>query len=392
MERVILHCDCNSFYASCESVINPKLKEVPMAVCGDPKNRHGIILAKNELAKKYGIETTETVYSAMRKCPELCLVQPHHSLYEEFSRKCNAIYREYTDLTEPFGIDESWLDVTASRLLFGTGEKIANRIRQRFKDELGLTCSVGVSFNKSIAKLASDYKKPDATTVITRENFREKVWCLPVSALLFAGKKTVDKLRTMDIFTIGDLAQSDRNKIVKHLGKSGDILYCYANGTDNSPVTPSSEKGEQKSVSCASTFRRDLVSAEDIKKATNLLCNELSYRLRQSGAKCRNVTVTVKYFDFTSVSKRKTYADYTDIPKILYDRASEIIFSALSPKNPIRTLTVSASDLIFSRDGLQLSMFEENTKLSSLENTLDSIREKYGSASVKLASFLDSDL
>lgn len=363
-----------------------------MAVCGDPKNRHGIILAKNELAKKYGIETTETVYSALSKCPELCLVQPHHSLYEEFSKKCNAIYREYTDLVEPFGIDESWLDVTASKLLFGGGKEIADKIRQRLKEELGITCSVGVSFNKSIAKLASDFKKPDATTVIMQDNFKETVWCMPVSSLLYAGKKTVERLHALGIFSVGDLAKSNREQISKRLGKSGDMLFCYANGIDNSPVTDLSNKKEQKSVSCGFTFPKDINSPEGIKKAVSAICNEFSYRLRQREAKCRSITVSVKYFDFTLSSKKKTYFDSTNIPKILTDRVLEILFSSFSLQKAIRAITVSGSDLVFLSDAQQLSMFESSEKLSLLENTLDSIRRKYGSSSVKLASFLDNDL
>ena len=205
-KRVILHCDCNSFFASVETVLNPAYKGVPMAVCGSREDRHGIVLAKNEEAKKYGIVTAETIYSAQKKCPNLVIAEPHHDKYVEFSRRVGEIYAEYTDLIEPFGIDESWLDVTASYKLFGSGEEIAEKIRRRIKEEIGITVSIGVSFNKTFAKLGSDYKKPDAVTVINEENFRSIVYPLPVSDLLYVGKKTADQLFRLGIRTIGDLA------------------------------------------------------------------------------------------------------------------------------------------------------------------------------------------
>ena len=189
-ERVILHCDCNSFFASVETVFHSEYRDVPMAVCGSTEERHGIVLAKNELAKKYGVKTAETVYSAKKKCPSLVIAPPHHELYSEFSERVNAIYAKYTDMIEPFGIDESWLDVTASRKLFGTGEEIAEMIRKDVKETIGITVSIGVSFNKVFAKLGSDYKKPDAITVISESNFKNIVYPLPVGDLLFIGKKT----------------------------------------------------------------------------------------------------------------------------------------------------------------------------------------------------------
>ena len=207
-DRVILHCDCNSFFASVETALNPSYKNVPMAVCGSQDDRHGIVLAKNELAKKYGIQTAETIVSAKKKCPGLVIAEPHHSKYREYSEKINMIYARYTDMIEPFGIDESWLDVTASQKLFGTGYDIAKRISNDVKAEMNITVSIGVSFNKVFAKLGSDYKKPDAITVISRENYQTIVYPLPVSALLFVGKKTSDALLSLGIKTIGELAST----------------------------------------------------------------------------------------------------------------------------------------------------------------------------------------
>ena len=206
MERTILHCDCNGFFASVECVLNPEYKDVPMAVCGSSENRHGIILAKNELAKKFNIKTAETIWSAKRKCPDLVLAPPHKDIYAEHSKKINKVYADFTDMVEPFGIDESWLDVTASYKLFGDGKTIADELRRRIRETFGLTISVGVSFNKVFAKLGSDYKKPDATTVISRENFKDIVFPLPVADLLYVGSKASSKLGAIGIKTIGDLA------------------------------------------------------------------------------------------------------------------------------------------------------------------------------------------
>lgn len=395
MERVILHCDCNSFFASCETVLKPELKLVPMAVCGDPENRHGIILAKNELAKRYGIETAETVYAAKRKCPGLVLVRSHHQLYEEMSIKANNIYREYTDMVEPFGIDESWLDVTNSRMLFGSGKEIADTIRRRFREELGITCSVGVSFNKTIAKLASDYKKPDATTVILRANFEETVWKLPVSALLYVGKNATEALRRMYIFTIGDLAQSDRDMLIKRLGKSGGMLHDYANGIDPSPVRKIDEKQEQKSVSAGCTFRRDLVSEDDIKTGVLTVANELSARLRRHKVKCVNLGVTVKYFDFTSQSRQKQFDGGISSAKLIFDRAYELTLSSFSLTKPVRSITLSANKIVPENESFeQMSLFSDNAKdkYESLENALDSVRKKYGSHAVEVGSLMNKDI
>ena len=195
MDRIILHCDCNCFYASCELLSHPDLRQLPVAVCGDPTERHGIILAKNEPAKRCGVKTAETIWKAKQKCPGLILLPPHHRLYAEYSKKINAVYGEYTDLVEPFGIDESWLDVTNSLHLFGGDAKaLADTLRGRIKREFGLTISVGVSFNKVFAKLGSDYKKPDATTVIARGNWRDIVFPLPVGDLLFVGRSAQELL------------------------------------------------------------------------------------------------------------------------------------------------------------------------------------------------------
>ena len=265
--RAILHCDCNGFFASVECLDHPAYWQVPIAVAGDPKDRSGIILAKNEPAKKYGIVTAETIYAAKRKCPSLLLVPPRHWRYEEISAQVNRIYLQYTDQVEPFGIDESFLDVTGSLPYFHTTARaLADQIRERVKREVGITISVGASFNKTFAKIGSDMKKPDATTEITPENFQTLVWALPIRDMLFVGKASVEAFERSFISTIGDLARKPREQIAHLLGKSGEALWDNANGLDCDPVLPYGECEQVKSVGNGMTFRRDLLSETEIRQ------------------------------------------------------------------------------------------------------------------------------
>ena len=267
MDRVIFHCDLNCFYASVELLSHPELREVPVAVAGDPASRHGIILAKNEPAKRLGIQTAETIWQAKKKCPGLVLLPPHHGLYREYSRRVNAIYEQYTDLVEPFGIDESWLDVSGTLHLFGGDPTaLADEIRRRMRQEFGLTISVGVSFNKMFAKLGSDYKKPDATTLITPENFQDIVWPLPVTDLLYVGRAAARTLERYGVHTIGQLAAFDRQALTTLLGKQGGQLWNYANGLENSPVSPAGQYTPPKSVGNGETFPRNLITQEEVRR------------------------------------------------------------------------------------------------------------------------------
>ncbi len=393
MDRVILHCDCNSFFASVESALNPALKDVPMAVGGSVEARHGIILAKNELAKKYNVQTAETIFSAKKKCPDLVIVPPHHELYEEYSDKINAIYLEYTDLVERFGIDESWLDVTGSRTLFGSGEEIAETLRRRVREELGITISVGVSFNKAFAKLGSDYKKPDATTVISRENFKEIVYPLPVGDLLFVGRSTREALSKLRIKTIGDLAESREDAIRKLLGKSGEVIYRYARGEDDSPVDPHAHD-EVKSVGNGMTFRRDLCSEKDILCGITHLSESIAVRMRKKGVKCTVVQVTIKSPDMHSIQRQEKLSSPTNLAKDITDKAMEIIHRNWNMRNPIRMLTVTGSGMISENEAVQLSFFDTQKDLrhENLEKAIDKIRDKYGSDAVKSANIIDNDI
>lgn len=394
MDRVILHCDCNGFFASVECAINPALKDVPMAVGGDSESRHGIILAKNELAKKYNIQTAETVYSAMKKCPSLVIVPPHHDLYLEYSEKINGIYLRYTDLTERFGIDESWLDVTGSKTLFGSGEEIADRLRKEVFEETGITISVGVSFNKVFAKLGSDYKKPNATTVISRDNYKEIVYPLPVSDLLFVGKRTAQLLTKAGIKTIGDLALADEKSLFNLLGKMGSTLFRYARGEDTSPVDPHAND-DVKSVGNSMTFRRDLTSEKDIICAVTYLSDTIAARLRKKDLKCRTVQVTLKDPRLLVICRQEKLEKPTNLSKEIAAKAMEIIRRNRSMQSPVRMLGITACSLADKNESVQISFFDgENdiSKRENLEKAIDSIRGKYGKDSVKSANILNNDL
>ncbi len=395
MERTILHCDCNGFYASVECALNPQLKNVPMAVGGSASERQGIILAKNELAKKYNIKTAETIWQAKRKCPELVIVPPHHDLYEKYSKKVNDIYKEYTDLVEPFGIDESWLDVTGSHALFGDGEKIANTLRERVKKEIGITISVGVSFNKVFAKLGSDYKKPDATTVITKENYKEIVFPLPVSDMLYAGRKTAVQLQKLGIKTIGDLANADRESIRNALGKNGEMLITFARGEDTDPVKCVTDKTEIKSVGNGLTFKQDLVGEEDIKRGIHVITESVATRMKKYGVKCKTLRIQIKGADFKTVSRQRGLDTPTNLEKTIRDVAYELLCEVWDLKKPVRALSIAGANLLHDNSGAQLSLFsddENDEKRENLEETIRALRKRYGFNSVKTADVLDREV
>ena len=395
-DRVILHCDCNSFYASVEMAEHPEYKNIPLAVCGSTEDRHGIVLAKNEVAKKYNIQTAETVYSALKKCPTLKIIEPHHEKYLKYSRLVNEIYHKYTDKVEPFGIDESWLDVTKSQKLFGSGMEIAEKIRQEVKSTLNITISVGVSFNKVFAKLGSDYKKPDAITEISKSNYKEIVYPMPASSLLFVGKRTETALRGLDIFTIGDLAKFDKNILIAKLGKMGKILHEYANGEDTDDV--SAKRKDAKSISNGLTFKRDLVTYDEYKIGIMFLSEEIGRKLRHNNQKCQTVGISIKDKFLKVIHKQATQKEPTDLSKEIADSAFKLFISVWEIGNPVRTITITASNLIKAEESArQVSFFsdeqqdsrEKNTKI---ENALDKIKQKYGSKSIISGSLIGSDL
>ncbi len=397
MDRVILHCDCNSFFASVETVLNPLYRDVPMAVCGSEEDRHGIVLAKNELAKAYGIQTAETVYSARKKCPNLVIASPHHKEYSEFSRRVNSIYQEYTELVEPFGIDESWLDVTASGKLFGSGMQIAEAIRRRIKEEIGLTVSIGVSFNKVFAKLGSDYKKPDAITEISRDNYKRIVYPLPVSDLLFVGKKTAAELSKIGVNTIGDLAQISLDVLTNKFGKMGITLYENSRGMDTTPVVSGEYREGAKSISNGFTFKHDLVSREECRIGIQYLCEEIGFKLRANSLKCTTVALTIKDVYLKSIQRQK----HINVPSDIGEEIARELFGILCnvwPENkPIRMITATVSGLVSADSATQLELFCEPTderreKSLNKEKAIDKLRQKYGAASIVRASFVDNNV
>ncbi len=396
MDRIILHCDMDSFFASVELLDYPELRDKPVAVCGNPENRHGIILAKNTPAKKFNVRTAETVWQALRKCPDLILLPPHHGKYKEYSVKINEIYQRFTDMVEPFSIDESWLDVTASCNLFGSGKEIADTIRETVKKELGLTLSIGVSYNKIFAKMGSDYNKPDGTTVITRDNYKEILWPMNVGDMFFVGSATADKLNRSGINTIGDLAQSNKAFLSSLLGKHGDMLYDYANGYDESPVKLFSEREKIKSVGNGITFRRNLLGIDDIKTAVTSLSDTVASRLRKYRMKCYGVKVDIKDPDFKVISRQKQLAAPTNLEEDIFRTSIEIIESSWNLQNPIRLLTITGINLCDEDEDIQLSLFDSGShdkeKGEKMERAMDDIRAKFGDGSITYGRVLKNDI
>lgn len=384
-DRIILHCDLNCFFASVELLDKPALQNVPVAVCGDPASRHGIILAKNEPAKRMGVQTAETVWQAKQKCPHLILLPPHHSLYADYSRRVNTIYGQYTDLVEPFGIDESWLDITGSLHLFGgDARQLADDIRARLRQELRLTISVGVSFNKVFAKLGSDYKKPDATTVISRENWRDMVWPLPVGDLLFVGRAARRTLSQFGVETIGQLAACKPELLEQLMGKAGLQLYRYANGLDDAPVRPQHEQEPVKSVGNSTTFPENLTRWEQVRGGLQMLCDSVAARLRQQGLYCGGVAVGVRDAQFRTVSRQMRLPGPTHLMRDIYGAALELTDRIWKAPNPVRLLSVTALYITDSADSYQqLDLLAgdataRDRRQEQLESAMDAIRGKYG--------------
>ncbi len=393
MERVILHCDLNCFYASVELLGHPDLRDIPTAVCGDPTSRHGIILAKNEPAKKYGVKTAETIWQAKKKCPALVLLPPHHDLYREFSRRVNAVYDQYTDLVEPFGIDESWLDVTHSLHLFGgSGREVADTLRDRIREELGLTLSVGVSFNKVFAKLGSDYKKPDATTVISPGNWRDLVWPLPVGDLLYVGAAARDILRQYGVETIGQLAACRPEMLETLMGKMGVQLYEYANGLDRDPVRARCEEEAVKSIGNGTTFPQNLTTEQQVRRGVSVLADSVASRLRRHGLYAGGVQLTVRDPQFRDRSRQRQFSAPTHLIRDLTEAAMALAREIWRPPDPIRALTVTAIHLVREREAYeQVDLFNataapKKERQEKLEAAMVKIRGKYGAGAISYGS------
>lgn len=391
MERVILHSDLNNFYASVECLHNPELADKAVVVGGSIEQRHGIVLAKNNIAKSMGVKTGEVIWQARQKCPNLLVLPPNYKLYLHFSKEARRIYSNYTDLIEPFGIDEAWLDVTESTKLFGTGEQIADEIRKRMKAELGVTASVGVSFNKIFAKLGSDIKKPDATTVITHDNYKGMVWKLPVSGLLYVGRSTMKKLVNIGILTIGDLAALPLNVLKNLLGKWGEYLWSFANGYDAAPVVKMDHEGIIKGIGNSMTTPRDLENNEDVKTLLYVLSESVSERLRRHHFKGKTIQIHVRNIELVSIDRQAQLKNYSLLTNEIANKAYEIFLKNWNWEKPIRSIGVRATDLVTADTCMQLSMFDdENNRLKkeTLEYSIDDIRRRYGHYSVQRALLL----
>lgn len=396
MKPVILHSDMNNFYASVEILYDPTLRNKPVVVAGDEEARHGIVLAKNEIAKRFGIHTGQVLWEARQQCPGLVCVPAHYDRYLSFSAQAKDIYTSYTDQVEPFGLDECWLDVTGSVGLFGEGPVIADEIRNRIRRELGLTVSVGVSFNKVFAKLGSDMKKPDATTVITPENFRETAWRLPVSDLLYVGPATTRKLNQYGITTIGELAQANTELLYWLLGKNGIMLHQFANGRDHSGVRQYYAVPPMKSIGNSTTAPRDLVSEDDVKITLMALCESVGARLREQSCLCSTVSVGIRDNRLLSYDRQARLSRPTANTLDIWEAAMELFRRHHIDREPVRSLAVKASGLMPADGVVQLSLFPEEQKAqrrADIDRTLDKIRDKYGYSSIRRAIMLvDPDL
>ena len=384
--RTILHSDMNNCYASIELLHHPELRGKPLAVGGDPEARHGIVLAKDQLAKKAGVQTGMALWQAKQVCPDIVFVPPRMDLYLRFSRLAHEIYADYTDMQEPFGVDESWLDVTDSCTLKGDGFQIANQISNRIKRELGITVSIGVSWNKIFAKLGSDYKKPDAITVISKENYKDIVWKLPASDLLYVGRSTEKKLRTLGIFTIGQLAQADPKLLKSVFGKMGLVLSLFANGEDQTPVNRENIHAPIKSIGNSTTTPRDLETYEDVAIITYALSESVSARLRENNFACNVVEISVRDNELYSFTRQKKISNPTDITNEIAETALELFRENYKWEKPIRSIGVRASDLTNPCYATQLSLFVDEAyrdKLRRADRTVDEIRRRFGYKSIQ---------
>lgn len=388
-DRAILHSDANCFYASVETVLNPEFRGKAIAVCGSPEERHGIVLAKSEKAKRAGVKTGMANWQAKQCCRDLIIVPPQYDYYLKFSKLLHGIYRRYTDQVEPFGMDECWLDVTYSP---GDPMEIAEEIRQAVKDELGLTVSIGVSFNKVFAKLGSDYKKPDAITQISKEHFKEIVWPLPCSDLLYCGNATTAKLGSMGVRTIGGIASLPVEVMQRKFGKNGVALWKYANGLDDSRVAHQDFTAPAKSVGHGITCVADLENMDEARKVIFALSLDIGYKLRYMNLRATGVQLYVRNSELSFCSWQKRLEMATQDEGTIALAVYSLLEEKYSWHNPIRSITVTATQLDSSQNPTQLSMlldYERLVRREKLNESIDTIRDRYGKYAVIPALVLD---
>ena len=391
MERVILHCDANAFYASVECLYTPSIRHSPVAVCGSVEERHGIVLTKNQIAKQFGVQTGEAIWQARQKCPDLICVPPDYALYIRFSQRMRRVYEEYSDRVESFGLDEAWIDLTNPGLTIRDGERIAHEIRLRVKRELGITVSVGVSFNKGFAKLGSDMKKPDAVTVISQDSFRDMVWPPPVGDLLFVGPATRRKLADMNVRTIGDLARFDAECLRSRLGKPGLMLNAYAAGLDRSPVMWADLRRAIQSVGNSATPPHDLETPADARCLYYLLAESVAARLRQEGLRARCVSISARNTELVTRSCQQMLPRATSLTGEIAQAAMRLFDGRFSDGFPYRSAGLSCSALTPDDAPAQLDFLGDEArriKTERLESAIDGLRRRFGHQIVRRAVVL----
>lgn len=381
MNRIILHSDADSYYASVECLYTPALRGRPMAVCGSPDDRHGIVLAKSEPAKRLGVKTGMAIWQAKALCPSLQCVPPDFDLYLHFSQKLRRIYQAYTDKVEPFGLDECWMDVSAAGMDWAQGERLAHAIRRRIRRETGLTVSIGVSDNKVFAKLASDYKKPNAVTRICPENYRQAAWPLPMSSLIYAGPHTCQKLARLGLYTIGDLARADAGMLEARLGKNGIMLKAFALGLDQSPVKAVDAEETIKSVGNSTTPPHDIRTPDEARAILYLLAESVGERLRKSGLQGRTVSVTARNPELVSHTRQRTLPLPTASTGQIACQAIALFEQQFSPLLPFRSLGLNCGQLSREEAPVQMDFLgeaERNERAQRLDQALDSLRYRFG--------------
>lgn len=384
-ERVILHSDLNSFYASVEIMLNPKLRGKAVAVCGSTEDRHGIVLAKSEAAKKAGVKTGMVNWEARRICPNLVVVPPQYEQYLKYSKLTHEIYQRYSDEVEPYGMDECWINVTGSQSLKGSGIEIAEEIRRTVREELGLTVSIGVSFNKIFAKLGSDMKKPDAITVISKEDFKEKVWTLPAGDLFYVGRATEKKLASYGVHTIGDIVSVGPEFLRRLFGKNGLQLWIYASGQDASRVMNIGYSSPIKSIGHGITCTADLENSEEVWKVMLELSQDIGHKLRVHGLCAKGVQITVKDNELFYKQYQAQLKTATQSPMEIALKARAIFEENYHWHTFIRAITVRVINLVPKPQPVQLDLFDDFTKKERrerLEDTIESIRSRFGKRAI----------
>ena len=381
MERVILHCDANSYYASVECLYTPAIRDKPVAVCGDPEARHGIILTKNPVAKAFGVRTGEAIWQAREKCPDLICMRPDYPLYIRFSGRMRRIYEQYSDRVESFGLDEAWIDLSNPGVTIADGERIAEEIRYRVREELGITVSVGVADNKIFAKLGSDLKKPDAVTVIPPRGFERTVWGLPTQELLYVGPATRRKLADLGVLTIGDLATCDEAILQRRLGKNGLTLKRYASGEDRSPVMPVDYRAAVKSVGNSTTPPHDLTCEDDARCIYYLLAESVAARLREGGFRARCVSISARDTSLVTRSAQLTLSRPTNLTDDLARAALALFEERFARGFPYRSVGLCCTMLSPDDAPIQLDFMGDETRrihAEQLERAIDGLRRRFG--------------